>query len=100
MKNSTILLAMLASAMSTNLVVAEDNSTQLNPMVQIELTASMKSDWTLASRLIVLDIRDDLTDKQKLSIISAKFMVSEFIKSTSSIAHVDSATTQYTSTSE
>ena len=100
MKNLTILSAIIASVMSTNLIIAEDNSTQLNPMIQIELTANMKSDLVLASSLMVIDIKDELTDKQSLSVKSNEFIVSEFKKSATSVARIDLSSAQLTSISE
>lgn len=98
MKTLTILTAILASAMSTNLIVAEENSIQLNPMVQIELTTSIKSDLFLASRFMLLDMKDELTDKQNLTAKSHKFMVSEYKKLATNIALIDA--TVLTSTGE
>ena len=100
MKNLTILLVVLASAISTKLIVAQGNTTQLNPMVQIELSTSIKSDLLIAGRLMSLDIEDDLTDVQKLSAITHAFVVSEYKKSAATLALSDASTSLLISTGE
>ena len=75
MKNSIfVLLMMITSAISLNVTAADNNSEQLNPMVLIELNASMKSDWVLAGKLLILDIEDDLANQKNFPKISDEFV--------------------------
>jgi len=55
------LIMMFSLIAATGSLMAVDNaSAKLNPMVLIELQASMKGDLVYAERMMALDIEDDL----------------------------------------
>jgi len=75
MKNSIfVLLMMITSAISLDVTAADNSNEQLNPMVLIELNASMKADWLLAGKLLILDIEDDLGNQQNFPKMSDEFV--------------------------
>ena len=75
MKNSIfVLLMMITSAISLDVTAADNSNKQLNPMVLIELNASMKADWLLAGKLLILDIEDDLGNQQNFPKMSDEFV--------------------------
>lgn len=76
-KSVFIMLIIITSVVSTALVMAEEKVEQLNPMVLIELNASMKGDWVLAERMVAIDIKDNLADVQKLSKQTFDFLKSD-----------------------
>ena len=73
-KSIFVLLMMITSAISLDVTAADKSNEQLNPMVLIELNASMKADWLLAGRLLILDIEDDLANQQNFPKMSDEFV--------------------------
>ena len=69
-------LTLIISAMSTSTVLADSYTGRLNPMVLIELNASIKADWVMAERLLALDIKDELHDKKGPSYEYSAFLSS------------------------
>lgn len=80
MKKSTfVMLVLLASTMSLSLIVADEYDEVLNPMLFIELNADIKSDWALAEKLLIIDIKDELL-KQQPERINHEFLIAKTMK--------------------
>ena len=73
-KSIFVLLTVLTSAMSINMAAADKSNVLLNPMVLIELGADMKADWLYSERMLAVDIKDELMNKQRSSNINRDFL--------------------------
>ncbi|MCP3675656.1 MAG: hypothetical protein GY829_14460 [Gammaproteobacteria bacterium] len=73
-KSIFALLIIITSAISLDVTAADNSNDQLYSMDLIELNASMKADWLLAGKLLILDIEDDLGNQQNFPRISDEFV--------------------------
>ncbi|MCP4270389.1 MAG: hypothetical protein GY781_00275 [Gammaproteobacteria bacterium] len=68
MKTSLIImLSLIFSAVSLNVIAGEKNTITLSPSVLMILDAGIQADSLLAERMISLDIKDELSNVQLLT---------------------------------
>jgi len=81
-----VLIMIITSTMNSNVVAADKSSEQLNSIVRMELNASIKADRVLTERLLILDIKDDLTNQQNFPKITDEFQTSMHVGTENVIA--------------
>ncbi|PCJ45781.1 MAG: hypothetical protein COA74_15015 [Gammaproteobacteria bacterium] len=73
-KSIFVILTVFTSAMNLNVSAADKSDVVLNPMVLIELSADMKADWLYSERMLAVEIKDELMNKQRFSNINRDYL--------------------------
>jgi hypothetical protein len=86
MKKYIGLVLLINAAVFATSIAADERVEQLNTQIQNDLNANIIFDRTLAERLLIIDIEDELISNNKGSNIKETFLKSEKFSNLKSIA--------------